>query len=165
MFGSMDDLDIMARDFGFGKSKPMRSAQFSEVFGEPAKFTPSSQHSSMGDIDYNSMFSSEANNSSSRKTSSSAPVYDKPVYDDDIFEGLPGLKSSSPSSAVKFDNDVIAGNQNRDYDDLLGNFGRSEQAKENIVGNSAKSKSNSSSKRYDDLLAGFGSAPSAASNR
>ncbi|XP_042045231.1 auxilin-related protein 2-like [Salvia splendens] len=163
----MDDLDIMARDFGFGKSKPMRSAQFSEVFGEPAKFTPSSQHSSMGEIDYNSMFTSEANNSSSRKTTSSAPVYDKPVYDDDIFEGLPGLKSSSPTSAVRFDNDVFAGNQNRDYNHLLGNFGRSEQAKENknIVGNGAKSKSNSSSKGYDDLLAGFGSAPSAASNR
>ncbi|XP_047980002.1 auxilin-related protein 2-like isoform X2 [Salvia hispanica] len=155
----MDDLDIMARDFGFGKSKPMRSAQFSEMFGEPAKFTPSSQHSSMGDIDYNSMFSSEGNNSRS-----SAPVYDKPVYDDDIFEGLPGLKSNSPSSAVRFDNDVFAGNQKHDYDDLLGNFGKREQAKENIMGNSAKSKSNSSSKGYDDLLAGFGSAPSAASN-
>ncbi|KAL1545124.1 auxilin-related protein 2-like isoform X3 [Salvia divinorum] len=172
----MDDLDIMARDFGFGpggKSKPMRSAQFSEVFGEPAKFTPTSnystnsQHSSMGDIDYNSMFSSEANsvnNSSSRKTSS-APVYDKPVYDDDICEGLPGLKSNSPTSAVRFDNNVKGGNQNHDYDDLLGNFGRSEQAKENIMSNSAKSKSNSSSKGYDDLLAGFGSGHSAASNR
>ncbi|XP_041995743.1 auxilin-related protein 2-like [Salvia splendens] len=156
----MDDLDIMARDFGFRESKPMRSAQFSEVFGEPAKFTPSSQHSSMGDIDYNSLFSSESNNSRS-----SAPVYDKPVYDDDIFEGLPGLKSNSPSSAVRFDNGVFAGNQNHDYDDMLGNFGRREQAKENIMGNSAKSKSNSSSKGYEDLLAGFGSAPSAASNR
>ncbi|XP_057773684.1 auxilin-related protein 2-like isoform X1 [Salvia miltiorrhiza] len=184
----MDDLDILARDFGFGpggKSKPMRSAQFSEVFGEPAKFSPSTnystntQHSSMGDLDYDSMFNREANsvnNTSSRKTSSaSAPVYDEPVYDDDIFKGLPGLKNNSPTSAVRSDSDVFTGisshtsskggNQNHDFDDLLGNLGRSEQAKENIMSSSDRSKSNSTSKGFDDLLAGFGNGASAASNR
>lgn len=168
----MDNLDILTRDYGFGpggKPKPMRSTEFSEVFGEPAKFTPSTnystndQHSSMGDLDYGSKFNPEAksvDNSSSRKTSS-APVYDKPVYDEDIFEGLPGLTSSSPTSAVRFGNDAFAGisshpssksgNQNHGFDALLGNL---EQIK-----------SNSSSKGFDDLLAGYGSGASAASNR
>lgn len=163
----MDDLDILARDFGFGpggNSEPMRSAKFSDVFGEPAKFIPNtnyssnSQPSSMRDIDYVSMFNSEAksvNGSSSSKTSS-APVYDEPVYDDDIFKGLPGLKSKSAASK--------GGNQNNFFKDLLEDSERREQAKEKIS-SSGKSKSNSSSKGYDNLLAGFGSGVSAASNR
>lgn len=193
----MDDLDKLVRDFGFGprgKSNPMRSAQsdrrpiddpsFSDVFGEPAKFTPSSnsnnndKHSSMRDFDYDSIFNSSSGseakktNSSSSKTSS-IPVYDKPVYDDEIFDGLPGLKSKSASSTVGYDNDAFASissppssksrNQNNDFDDMLGNLGRSEKAGENITSGSAKS--TSGSKGFDDLLAGFGSGISAASNR
>ncbi|KAI3450161.1 hypothetical protein Pfo_006826 [Paulownia fortunei] len=194
----MDDLNTLARDFGFGprgKSNPMRSAQpdrrpideplFSDVFGGPAKYTPSSnsnnnnKHSSMSDFDYDSIFNSSAAASEAKKTTNSSsktssfPVYDKPVYDEDIFDGLPGLKSKSASSTVRFDNDAFAsisspplsksGNQNNDFDDLLGNLGRNEKAGENIQSNSAKS--SSSSKGFDDLLAGFGSGISAASNR
>ncbi|KAH6810902.1 hypothetical protein C2S51_024664 [Perilla frutescens var. frutescens] len=179
----MDDLDILARDFGFGpggKSKPMRSAQFSEVFGEPAKFTPdtnfstNSERSSMRDLDYDSIFNQEAksvDNSSSKTLS--PPVYDKPVYDDDIFEGLPGLKSKSAASSARYDNATFAGisspgsskggDQNNDLDDLLGNFRRREKSSENIMNSSAKS--SSSSKGFDDLLAGFGSGVSAATSR
>lgn len=158
----MDDLDILARDFGFGPggAKP-RSAKFSDVFGEPAKFTPNTnystnnEHSSMRDFEYDSVFIAEAKRvtSGSSKTSL-APVYDKPVYDDDdIFEGLPGLKSkphgiSSPRSSK-------GGKHNNDFDDLLG---RREKAKDSIM-------SSSSSKGFDDLFSGFGSGVSAASNR
>lgn len=172
----MDDLDILARDFGFGpggNSEPMRSAKFSDVFGEPAKFVPNANQSSMRDIDYVSMFNSEAKSVNGGKTAP-VPVYDEPVYDDDIFKGLPGLKSESTTSAARYDNGGYAGissaplskggNQSNFFKDLLENSGRREQAKEKI-GSSAKSKSDSSSKGYDDLLAGFGSGVSAASNR
>ncbi|GFQ04188.1 auxilin-related protein 1 [Phtheirospermum japonicum] len=157
----MEDLDTLARDFGFGprgKSNPMRSAQpdhrpiddrsFSDVFGGPAKYTPSSNsinNDKPTDLDYDSIFNSSAkktNNSSSK--ASSIPVYDKPVYDEDMA-----------SSTVRFDND--------DFDGLLGNFGRNEKReKENVRSNSAKSSSRG--KGFDDLLAGFGSGISADSN-
>ncbi|KAL6563516.1 hypothetical protein OROGR_002475 [Orobanche gracilis] len=128
----MDDLDVLARDFGLGargKSNPMRSTPsdlrsiddqlFSNVFGGQPKYTPSSNSNSnnkhpVSDFDYDSIFklSSAATepkniNSSSNK-SSSVPVYDKPVYDEDIFDGLPGLKNKSAASAVRFDDDVFA---------------------------------------------------------
>ncbi|GER28155.1 chaperone DnaJ-domain superfamily protein [Striga asiatica] len=128
----MDDLDVLARDFGLGargKSNPMRSAPsdrrsiddplFGDVFsGQPkhaASSNPSSKnsHSSVNDFDYESIFKSSAaselkngNNSSSK--SSSLPVYDKPVYDEDIFDGLPGLKSKSAATAVRFEDDMFS---------------------------------------------------------
>ncbi|PIN23126.1 hypothetical protein CDL12_04162 [Handroanthus impetiginosus] len=131
----MDDLDVLARDFGFGargKSNPMRPAPadrrsiddplFSDVFGGQPKYAPSSNfnnnnnkhssHSSVGDFDYDSIFqssaASEPKNSDSSNKSSSLPVYDKPVYDEDIFDGLPGLKSKSATSTVRFEEDVFA---------------------------------------------------------
>ncbi|KAK4419760.1 Auxilin-related protein 2 [Sesamum alatum] len=194
----MDDLDMLGRDFGFGprgKSNPMRSGQadrrrngdpsFSDVFGEPAKYTPSSnsvndnKNSTMSDFDYDSIFNSsksasEANKSkdSSSKTSS-FPVYDKPVYDEDIFDGLPGMKNKPASSTVRFEDDVFASisspassknkNENNDFDDLLGNLTGNKRAGGNMRSTSAKSSSNS--KGFDDLLAEFGSGNSAASNR
>ncbi|CAA0842414.1 Auxilin-related protein 2 [Striga hermonthica] len=129
----MDDLDVLARDFGLGargKSNPMRSAPsdrrpiddplFGDVFGGQPKHAASSNpsskknnHSSVNDFDYDSIFKSSAaselkngNNSSSK--SSSLPVYDKPVYDEDIFDGLPGLKSKSAATAVRFEDDMFS---------------------------------------------------------
>ncbi|GER54597.1 chaperone DnaJ-domain superfamily protein [Striga asiatica] len=131
----MDDLDVLARDFGLGargKSNPMRSAPsdrrsiddplFGDVFGGQPNFTASSKnpnssnkHSSMNDFDYDSIFKSssaagEPKNSvnSSNKPASSLPVYDKPVYDEDIFDGLPGLKNKSAAAAVRFEDDVFS---------------------------------------------------------
>ncbi|KAL0370923.1 UNVERIFIED_CONTAM: hypothetical protein Sangu_0410400 [Sesamum angustifolium] len=192
----MDDLDMLGRDFGFGprgKSNPMRSGQadrrrnddasFSDVFGGPAKYTPSSnavnenKNSTMRDFDYDSIFNSSKSASETNKrkeTSSKAasfPVYDKPVYDEDIFDGLPGMKSQPASSAVRFEDDVFASisspatsknkNENNDFDDLLGNLAGNGKARENMRSTSAKSGLNS--KGFDDLLAEFGSGN--ASNR
>ncbi|KAL0458997.1 UNVERIFIED_CONTAM: hypothetical protein Slati_0526900 [Sesamum latifolium] len=162
----MDDLDMLGRDFGFGprgKSNPMRSGQadrrrnndpsFSDVFGGPAKYTPSSnsvndnKNSTMSDFDYDSIFNSSKSASETNKSkdssskASSFPVYDKPVYDEDIFDGLPGMKSQPASSTVSGNGKV----------------------RENMRSTSAKSSSNS--KGFDDLLAEFGSGNSAASNR
>lgn len=187
---------MLARDFGLGargKSNPMRSAApdrrsvedplFSDVFGGQPKYTPSSnfsnsnKHSSVGDFDYDSIFKSSAaaepKSSNSGNTSSSLPVYDKPVYDEDIFDGLPGLKSKAPAPTVRFDDDVFASisspprgrgrNKNSDFDDLLGNLGKNENNGENNIGGSAKT--SSSSKGFDDLLAGFGSSSPAGRDR
>lgn len=49
------------------------------------------------------------------------PVYDKPVYDDDIFDGIPGMKSSTSS---KYD-DVFASNGSAGFEALIPGFGRS----------------------------------------
>lgn len=61
------------------------------------------------------------------------PVFDKPVYDDDIFVGVPGVKSSS----ARYE-DVFGGSQSQSreappaFDDLLGGFGMSSQVREEV---------------------------------
>lgn len=109
----MDDFPgLLARDFGLrpqGKGAPMaplagsaRSSQgpaFDDVFGGPPRFSqPRSPPSS-----FDSLFPGLKDPLPSSK-SSSLPVYDKPVYDDDIFDGVPGVRSSASG---KFD-DVFA---------------------------------------------------------
>lgn len=96
---------------------------------------------------------------------SSLPVYDKPVYDDDIFDGVPGMKSTA---SVRFD-DVFASmssapNAPSDashYDDLLGNLGRAEPESKGSRG-----KRSGGAEREDDLLGNFGRAePESRSSR
>ncbi|KAA8550493.1 hypothetical protein F0562_002177 [Nyssa sinensis] len=139
---------------------------FSDVFGGPPKYTTTNTKSSspLSDFDYDSVFkSSSAANDSKNKSSSSVPVYDKPVYDDDIdiFDGLPGLKSKSTSSSIRYDDDMFssissAPKQRDQFDDLLGNFGRTEQA---------ELKSNKNSRGLDDLIPGFGVSSPTGSDR
>lgn len=178
----MDDFSTFARDFGLrpqGKAAPMSQSRsstagsyggdrpplFDDVFGGPPKYSNSKSTSSFPDFDYDSIFktSSSDNNKKSDIKSMSSPVYDKPVYDEDvdIFDGLPGVKSKSTSDRVSYDENIFATmsnqnekqNQNRNenqgaaFDDLLGNLGRSEKS---------ESKSSKSSKGFDDLLPGFG---------
>ncbi|KAI7755769.1 hypothetical protein M8C21_012497 [Ambrosia artemisiifolia] len=171
----MDDFGILARDFGFkpqGKSAPMKSSS------NPPRSTPV-----MSDIDYDSIFnsSSSANNNNINNNEPrfksvnniNMPVYDKPVYDDadaddDIFDGLPGLKSNKSvysSAPMRFEDDVFASvlksksppkrNQHSDgFDDLLGNLGKTDKvgASKDLSG-------------FDDLFSGFGSGGIASSNR
>ncbi|XP_055812924.1 auxilin-related protein 2 [Solanum dulcamara] len=181
----MDDFDVLARNLGFrsaGKSAPMRSdvrsasssdpdgMLFNDVFGGPSKFTNTSANSnnsaSINDFNYDSIFISGKNNDDNIKTSS-FPVYDKPVYDDDIFDGLPGVKSKSVSSSstLRFEDDVFAtmtsppqqSHNKSHFDDLLGNLGRNEKV--------AEPKSSDGSREFDDLLAGFGSGSPGTSSR
>ncbi|KAL8146757.1 auxilin-related protein 1-like isoform X2 [Apium graveolens] len=179
----MDDLGIFARDLGYkpsGKSAPMKSAgigsdrsspspfsddQFSDVFGGPPKYSSSNSNanaaSSMSSFDYDSIFKNEAKVEAKSKWDSapSDPVYDKPVYDDDIFDGLPGLKSKSESSSSKFEENVFGNvvsspkkfSSGDHFDELLGNLNRKEKAepkKKNISRTASD---------FDDLLPGFGS--------
>ncbi|KAK1421875.1 hypothetical protein QVD17_24570 [Tagetes erecta] len=176
----MDDFGILARDFGFrpqGKSAPMKSDTgdfrtrppssssssftagddpiFNDVFGGPPKFTNKST-TAMSDIDYDSIFKS--NEAKTKSASSNLPVYDKPVYDDDIFDGLPGVKSKSmhPSS-TRYEDNIFASmtssppkrsQQSDHFDDLLGNIGRTEKV---------EPPTHKSPRGLDDLLPGFGS--------
>ncbi|KAJ0437570.1 putative DnaJ domain, Chaperone J-domain superfamily [Helianthus annuus] len=200
----MDDFGILARDFGYkpqGKSAPMKSATgdfrtrppsspspFSDdrIFNDRS-FTGSNPRSTpvTSDIDYDSIFnnSSSANsntiNNESRfkSTSSNLPVYDKPVYDDDIFEGLPGMKNKSmySSAPTRFDDDIFASvnasppkrsqhsKQSDGFDDLLGNLGRTEKVEP--VKHKAGRNLGQQSDHFDDLFSGFGSGGPAASNR
>ncbi|CAH9074615.1 unnamed protein product [Cuscuta europaea] len=188
----MDELDVLARDYGIrpaGKSAPMRSDAgdlrsssarpslsspffddrdgpvFNDAFGGPPRYKNSnanSKDSGMNDFDYGSVL--KAGNHS-KSNISSLPVYDKPVYDDDIFEGMPGIKSKSLSSSTARIEDMFASvapqpkkSHNTDHlDDLLGNVGKNEKMTD--------IKSSTSSRGFDDLLAGFGSVNPAVTNR
>ncbi|KAI3667859.1 hypothetical protein L6452_42929 [Arctium lappa] len=128
----------------------------------------------MSDFDYDSIFkdpgSARNNESQTKPTSLNSPVYDKPLYDDDIFDGLPGLKSKpvpSPASA-RYDDDIFASmtsstpkrsQQSDQFDDLIGNLGRTEKAE------STRHHSDKSPRGLDDLIPGFGSGSPASSNR
>lgn len=82
------------------------------------------------------------------------PVYDKPVYDDDIFDGVPGVKSSS----ARYE-DVFGGTQSHApppaFDDLLGGFGKKSQGREEVE-EKRKPKPAAASAGFDDLIPGFG---------
>ncbi|KAJ6390277.1 hypothetical protein OIU77_024488 [Salix suchowensis] len=110
-------------------------ALFNDVFGGPPQYSVSRGGASTTALsfDHDSIFKEQ------NSKSASLPIFDKPVYDDDIFDGLPGLKSSSSgggsASAPKFDDAFRSvssppkqqqhGRPVRDsspFDDLLGNF-------------------------------------------
>ncbi|EEF37782.1 auxilin-related protein 2 [Ricinus communis] len=140
---------------------------FSDVFGGPPKRS----------FDYDSVFKDQ------QSKTSSLPVFDKPVYDDDddIFDGLPGLKSTSVTPNSSNFDDVFGSigtttttatsppktrslNNNTSssspFDDLLGNFGKLEtESKRETTPEVEKD-----SAMFDDLLPGFGrsSSPSIA---
>ncbi|CAK7349191.1 unnamed protein product [Dovyalis caffra] len=145
---------------------------FNNVFDGP-KYSESRGGASTttSSFDYDSIFKDQ------NSKSASLPIYDKPVYDDDIFDGLPGLKSSTSSgssaSAPKFD-DVFSsvssppkqhrrppGRDSSPFDDLLGNLGKTET--ESSKRESGKVEKDSVA--FDDLLPGFGRSSSPSVNR
>ncbi|KAM0051075.1 putative Chaperone J-domain superfamily [Helianthus debilis subsp. tardiflorus] len=146
---------------------------FHDVFGGGPKFTNSNSKStsSMTDFDYDSIFKDSVsvnnkNNNNEMKSKprvSNSPVYDTPVYDDDMFD-----KTVSSSANLRYDDDVFASvsgysnkqsQQSDQFDDLLGNLGRTEKAEPS--GNW----SDKSSRGLDDLIPGFGSNSPVSSSR
>ncbi|KAH9793962.1 auxilin-related protein 2 [Citrus sinensis] len=144
---------------------------FNDVFVGPPKYSSTSavdsRSGNASSFDYGSL--------SDSSNANSMPVYDKPVYDDDvdIFKGLPGLRTSSTpaaaasSSGAKFD-DVFASfsrssakhesaRESSPLDDLLGNLGKKETE--------SRVKSEKDVSAFDDLLPGFGRSRSPSSNR
>lgn len=166
----------------FPKSSSLRSTDvfddhdrdgpfFNDVFVGPPKYSSTSavdsRSGNTSSFDYGSI--------SGSSNANSMPVYDKPVYDDDvdIFKGLPGLRTSSTpaaaasSSGANFD-DVFASfsrssakhesaRESSPLDDLLGNLGKKETE--------SRVKSEKDVSAFDDLLPGFGRSRSPSSNR
>ncbi|KAB2075277.1 hypothetical protein ES319_A07G211900v1 [Gossypium barbadense] len=189
----MDDFPgLLAKDFGVkpqGKSAPMappKNPSSGSNYGFGSDFTRSSYGNSKSSS--NSIFDDDGYrgqpkySSESRATSAQTPsfdydsffkdpkppVFDKPVYDDDLFDGLPGIKSSS--TAAKYD-DVFAVSgsspkhksmSSSPLDALLGNLGRKETE---MKSKSERVKAENDAPLFDDLLAGFGQSNSAASAR
>lgn len=98
----------------------------------------------------NSSINVDSMTGSPSKSSSSIPVFDRPVYDDDIFGGVPGLKSSN---GVKYDNIFASKKESSSgrFDDLLAGLGKKEDS---LKVNGSKNTD------FDDLLRGFRSRPS-----
>ncbi|KAB5569589.1 hypothetical protein DKX38_003382 [Salix brachista] len=146
---------------------------FNDVFGGPPQYSVSRGGASTTALsfDHDSIFKEQ------NSKSASLPIFDKPVYDDDIFDGLPGLKSSSSgggsASAPKFDDAFRSvssppkqqqhGRPVRDsspFDDLLRNLDKKETESKRERGRVDKD-----SVAFDDLLPGFGRLSSPTVNR
>ncbi|XP_008365846.2 auxilin-related protein 2-like [Malus domestica] len=141
------------RDSIFGPSK-------GQDFGGSARY-PGKLESRGEDAAFNfdSMFGGPAD--SVPKSSNPGPVFDKPVYDDDIFDGVPGLKSTA--AKVKYE-DVFSSvtslpskgsSRTSGFDDLLGGFGKAEPQSKSS-GSRGSVKTEKGVPGLDDLLPGFG---------
>ncbi|KAM4106234.1 hypothetical protein ACB094_04G051500 [Castanea mollissima] len=148
------------QDFGSG---------FGDLFGS-ARYATKSETNAAASSSFNfDMFrdSGAPVKSSSSSSAPPPPVYDKPVYDDDIFDGVPGLKSSSASAKYE---DVFtsvaasssppkrSGSGSDAFDDLLGGFGKVERESKGSGVNVKRSQreEKKSVPDFDDLLPGFG---------
>ncbi|KAI9079666.1 hypothetical protein K1719_038287 [Acacia pycnantha] len=140
-----------------GNQKKRDTTGFDDLFGSSARF-PSKSQSLNADSSFNldSMFHGSK--------SPNSPVYDKPVYDDDTFDGFPGLKSSSK---VKYDNIFASASSAPPgaFDDLLDGFGKVERESKSSdrkrPGNNDSSVPDFNGRSvnqnaFDDLLGGFG---------
>ncbi|KAG2629835.1 hypothetical protein PVAP13_3KG490300 [Panicum virgatum] len=180
----MDDFQgLLARDFGLrpqGKAAPMSAARssgpsgsawastrsasasaapsYDDLFGPEASAPPPTKPAPSPSASFDSIFDSYKEPSPAapppKPKHSSMPVYDKPVYDDDIFDGVPGIKSSS----ARYE-DVFGGSQGHApppaFDDLLGGFGKKSQGREEAE-EKRKPKPAAASTGFDDLIPGFG---------
>ncbi|KAJ3708274.1 hypothetical protein LUZ61_011979 [Rhynchospora tenuis] len=167
----MDDMSgILARDFGIrpqGKAAPMAASKTASTYrSTPASSTWTNNASPSYDDFFNSAASSTtpANSRSTVNqphdpildTFNKGPVFDTPVYDDDIFDGVPGVRSSSTN--MRFDDVFGSGPSDRShvepppaYDDLLGGLGSKS-------GRADRSHTASPPPPYDDFLGGLGAA-------
>lgn len=97
-----------------GKSAPMKSSTTSFHHNNNNSSSPS-----ISDFDYDTIFNNNNNNSSPAKTSDKTPVYEKPLYDDDIFD----VAKSKPASDEFDDLFGNLGGNGGDFDELLPGFG------------------------------------------
>ncbi|KAM2989451.1 hypothetical protein FF2_003433 [Malus domestica] len=90
------------------------------------------------------------------------PIYDKPVYDDDIFVGVPGLNSIAAKGKYE---DVFSSvtslpsrgsSRASGFDDILGGFGKAESQLKSS-GSRGTDKVEKGVPGFDDLLLGLGS--------
>ncbi|KAK1263813.1 Auxilin-related protein 2 [Acorus gramineus] len=90
------------------------------------------------------------------------PVYDRPVYDDDVFDGVPGLSGSNHEDDIfgSLGAAMAASVTVPSYDDLLGGFGTSSEPGPGR-GRGSIGLDGVSGGGQDDLIPGFGGSGSA----
>ncbi|KAB2618969.1 auxilin-related protein 2-like [Pyrus ussuriensis x Pyrus communis] len=147
------------RDSIFGSSK---GQDFGDILGGSARYSGKLQ--SRGEdaaFNFDSMFGGSADSVPKSSSTNSGPVYDKPVYDDDIFVGVPGLKSTA--AKVKYE-DIFSSvtsppskgsSRTSGFDDILGGFGKAEPHLKSS-GTRGSDKVEKGLPGFDDLLPGFG---------
>lgn len=141
---------------------------FNDVFSGPPKYGSSDSRSqpkpSAPAFDYDAMFKERA-----APKSASMPVYDKPVFDEDVYEAIPELKIPSTSQSARFD-DVFSSisspskhrKQNSSpFDDLMGNLGKRETQEKKTE----SEREEKGSSVFDDLIPGFGRSSSPPTKR
>ncbi|XP_042392917.1 auxilin-related protein 2-like [Zingiber officinale] len=95
---------------------------------------------------------------STTKTSSALPVYDKPVYDDDIFDGPPGLKNSSSSKYEGIFSSILSGSghvSTPPFADLLQNFQKQMPESKGRSDGKSLEKEEQNISEFDELISGF----------
>ncbi|KAK9950190.1 hypothetical protein M0R45_005691 [Rubus argutus] len=158
---------LLNSDYGFkpsGKSAPMSSSSKPPIFDlgstGPSSRSTRTSNSFSGSIpddrdpifgppkaqDFENIFGGSA------RCPIPGPVFDKPVYDDDIFDGVAGLKSSAANDIFSTAASPPAQASNSGFDDLLGGFGKAEPA----LKSSSSQKAAKGVPGFDDLIPGFG---------
>ncbi|KAF5480548.1 hypothetical protein F2P56_001288 [Juglans regia] len=147
---SFDDRDSVFTSTG----PPQRSQNFGSGYGDlfGSSRNPTKSESAAATTSFNF----ETFRDSGATKASTPPVYDKPVYDDDIFDGVPGLKSSS--SRTKYDDVFASGSASSPkgsdaLDDLLAGFGKAERESK---GKESEREEKGAPVGFDDLIPGFG---------
>ncbi|PON33708.1 DnaJ domain containing protein [Parasponia andersonii] len=160
-----DDRDSIFVGGGGAQRSPDLSG-LGGIVGGSARFASKSEtRGADSAFNFDSMFANLTE--TGPKSSNSEPVFDKPVYDkpvyddddDDIFNGVPGLRSSN--SKVKYE-DVFASvsssppkGESSPFDDLLDGFGKPEPQWKS-TGSIKPEKTEKGVQDFDDLLPGFG---------
>ncbi|MCO5553876.1 hypothetical protein L7F22_007402 [Adiantum nelumboides] len=129
-FGSSNGFPAPRSSYGSASSDT--PAMYDDVFGGPPKFAapsyppmPSSvpqQNSSSQSYDdiFKMPVKASSSTSSSSKKGSSFPVFDAPLYDDDIFGGVPGIRSAGVVYDDVFRGGSTVGTSPSVLEDLLG---------------------------------------------
>lgn len=159
-YGSNFNFSLNGRSSSVNQAKPVNDVDdifssnqrgtadfnaYDDVFGGLPKSTNPSSHTTTG---YDDIFNSF---SAPNSKPSPVPVYDAPVYDDDIFGGVQGVKSSS--TTVTYD-DVFSMRSASpspgpaSFEDLLGDLGKNKAP--------VNTKPSRDETLFDDLIPGFG---------
>lgn len=145
--------------FGSGSADPLAggSGAYDDVFGGPPKFAPPSYPSQTQSAqNFDDIFRALGKSASSNK-GSSLPVFDAPLYDDDIFGGVPGIRNANVVYDDVFSGGSTPGPSPAAFEDLLGGFGTADSRERTTRGpvfDSAPPSAGESA--FDELLPGFG---------
>eukprot|EP00250_Pteridium_aquilinum_P021639 c25185_g3_i1 orf=754-3909(-) len=168
-FGSSNGINSTSLGHNtFGSAAADMPVMYDDVFGGPPKFAspsyppmPSSTtHQNSSSQSYDDIFRMPVKPSSSTSSSSNKastfPVFDAPLYDEDIFGGVPGIRSGSVVYDDVFSGGSTVGTSPSVLEDLLGvpeSRDRTSGSQQPAFDSSMPS---AGIGEFDDLLPGFG---------